>query len=478
MSAPLKASSKDRMAGEDKKRKLAAECFRKGTEAMAKQNWDYAVDMLDKSTALDPPNLMYRQTKRGCTKKKYKDNGSGAKMAGVKLMGIRGRIKKCRMKKDWAGVDRATEEGLIVNPWDTGLLVDLGDACKEQEYDEIAVECYLQAVKAEPKNIDYLKRIGNLLRDRGEYIEARKYWERIMQLKPNDEEARVMVSKLMTEQTMDRGGYEGAENTREVKTESSKQTAYERDREARSGSGKPDGPGQDAEADLQRAIRKEPADVGNYLQLASLYTKQKKLDFAIATLRKGLDASGNDVNIREKLEDLELDMMRQNVSLAKADAKANTKDKAVVKKYQQLRVELLKREIAALSARVERNPKDPKIKLQLGLTYKTVKDWKKAIPLLQQASTSASLKAEASIALGECFVNDGKIGLGRRQFEKAIGAISGQDEPELFCQVHYALGRIYERQENIDKAEEHYTEVLGENYDYKDTQDRLENLGD
>ena len=52
-------------------------------------------------------------------------------MASMKLMGPKGRIKKGKLQKDWAAIDSAAMEGLQVNPWDAGLLADLGDAAKQ-----------------------------------------------------------------------------------------------------------------------------------------------------------------------------------------------------------------------------------------------------------------------------------------------------------------------------------------------------------
>src|SRR5262245_57386676 len=89
---------------EDAKRKLAAECWRKGNEALPKENWDYAIQMYFTSAKVVPDNLMYRQSLRGAEYKKYGDNKKGAAMASMKLMGTKGKIKKCRMSKDWAGV--------------------------------------------------------------------------------------------------------------------------------------------------------------------------------------------------------------------------------------------------------------------------------------------------------------------------------------------------------------------------------------
>ena len=44
------------MSDNDRKR-IAAECFRKGTEAMNKENWDYAIDMFSKSMLMEADNL-------------------------------------------------------------------------------------------------------------------------------------------------------------------------------------------------------------------------------------------------------------------------------------------------------------------------------------------------------------------------------------------------------------------------------------
>ena len=117
---------------EQRKRKLASDCLKRATEAMAKQNWDYAVEMFATAVKMVPDNLMYRQSLRGSERKKYKDNKSGASMAFLKLSGIRSRIKKARGAKNWADLDLAAEEGLAVNPWDAHFNADLGEAARER----------------------------------------------------------------------------------------------------------------------------------------------------------------------------------------------------------------------------------------------------------------------------------------------------------------------------------------------------------
>ena len=457
------------------KNKIAADCFRKGNEAMAKENWDYAIDMLDKAVRLVPDNVLFRQTKRGCTRKKYNDNGSGARMANVKLMGCRGRIKKSRLQKDWDRVDRAAEEGLELNPWDSGLNFDLGEACRQREYLGVAIEAYRTALQNDPKNSEYNRILGTLLRERGEYPEALKCFETILRVDPTNSEARSICGQIQAESVMDRGGYEKAEQTRDVKVPN----AYEIDRQARKAKSKPDvGPGASVEEDLKRAIRKEPEAVNAYLKLADYYRNTKQLESAAETLKQAVDVSGNDSDVREQLEDVELDMMRNAAGLAREDARANSDDEKLVANAKALATELLQREIEVLSSRCDRYPNDMRFKMELGKRFMRADRPQQAVPLLQQASSDTRMKHHALVLLGEAFLKLKKADLARRQFEKALDGLSPQDHPDEFKAAHYFLGRIYEKKGIIDKADHHYTEILAIDYEYRDVLKRLESLQD
>ena len=81
-----------------------------------------------------------------------------------------------------------------------------------------------------------------------------------------------------------------------------------------------DGPGQDPESDLKRAIRKAPDNPDNYVRLGDLYTKGGKLKQAVAAFRQAAELN-NDPAIVERAEDAELAEMRQQVDQAKAKAR-------------------------------------------------------------------------------------------------------------------------------------------------------------
>lgn len=454
------------------KQKIAAECYRKGAEAMGKEHWDYAIDMFGKCVALVPDNLMYRQVLRGCEHRKYNNNKTGAKMAGMRLMKVRATIKKARMRQDWPAVAQAAEEGLTVNPWDAALNFDLGTACSELGHREVAKYALEEAVKSDTDNKEYNRALALMLEDEGDYTSATSCWQRIYKLDPSDGEARSKITQLGASSVMDRGGYEEAGTTRDVK-----QSAYDLDRPSHSTMPQAvDGPGVSVEADLQRAIRKDESNPENYLKLAEYYRREKRLEEAAQTFRTALEVSGGDQNIRELLEDVELDRLRHNLDLAKEAVRADGEDETARKNAAALAKELLQREVETLSTRIERYPQDNRLKYELAQRYMRTKQWPKAIPLLQQSAADSRMECEVLVSLGECFINDNKEDLGRRQFVKAAEKIVAQDRPDLFKKTHYVLGRLCEKAEKREEAEDHYNEVLAVDYEYRDTRQRLEKL--
>lgn len=459
------------------KSKIAQDCFKKATEAMAKENWGFAIEMLLTAARLKPENLVYRQSLRGCEYRKYGDNKNGAGLGGkMKIMSIRSRIKKAKSKQDWAECDKAAEEGLTLYPWDSQLLADLGDACRAQEFMEIAIDSYKRAVLSSPENRDLRRTLGEMLEERGEYAAALEQWNHVLKLDPLDSDARSKVTQLRASEVIDRGGYGGAKTSRQV---IEKRSAYDDDLEqrlrAKEEKASADGPGMSVEADLQRAIRKEPENKDNYLKLADFYRREGRLDDASAQFQKALEITGGDPNIREQLEDIELDQMKQNVEYAK-NAAGDKENRTAVENYQALRKEFLQREIEVFSARVERYPADMRLKFQLAQRYMKVPAYAKAIPLLQKASADNRIEGDVLVALGKCFIQEKKLPLARHQFEKAIPKISHDEKPDAFKDAHYYLARICEETKDKETAEKHYNEILGVDYEYKDARERLEKL--
>lgn len=450
----------------DKNSKICADCWRRGTEALTKENFEYSVQMYATSVKLCPDNLMYRQSLRGAEFRMYGDNGTGSRMSGMKLMGPRGKAKKARLSKDWTSLDQAAEEGLQVNPWDAQLNADVGDACTLLGYVDVAIFAYETSLRVDPANKEVNKSLAALLEDKGEYKRAIECWQRILKVEPTSGEARSKITQLDARSVMDRGGYEGAVSTQNVRLN-----------QGRAGAGQQaDGPGMSVEADLQRAIRKEPANKDHYLKLADYYKREGKLDEAEEQLQTALEVSGNDVSIRELLEDVQLDLMRRTLTVTKEQVRANPNDADLKQRAAEQAGELLKRELEVLATRVERYPQDMRIKFELASRYMRVQKWALAIPLFQQSRSDPRVKGDSLVSLGKCFFYDKKATLAIRQFEAAFPEVKFEDKPDLYKDMYYSAGRLYEEMKNPKPAEECYQKVLEVDYGFRDTVKRLDQL--
>jgi tetratricopeptide (TPR) repeat protein len=449
----------------DENNKRATLCYKRGVEGMEKQNWDLATEMFMAAVKFAPDKVNFRQLLRKCTEKRFKDNKSGAgTLTKMKLTGIRSRIKKAKADKKWGDADLACEEGLTINPWDVGLNVELGDVAVGRGFSDIAKWSYAYARQLDPKNREINVKLADVLRDRGEYDEATNIWQYLYNLDPRDAEARTKMTGLQSQKVAEQG-YEGATSTKDAR----------KDKESLNKPKELLAPGQSAELDLKHAIRKEPQRIENYLKLSEHLKRSHKLDEAREVLNQGLQASGNDVNVREQLEDVELLLLDRNLETAKIDAGQTQDEKARVM-VRQLAEELLKQRTEVLVRRVERYPADLGKKYELGLCYMKVQNWPQAIPLLQRATQDPRQKVKALFNLGKCFMYDKKLSLARGQFERAIPDLNFDTDPDLFKETYYWAGRVVEELKDLPKAEEYYGKILERDYEYKDTRERLEKI--
>jgi tetratricopeptide (TPR) repeat protein len=448
------------------KDKLCAECWRKGTEAMQKQNWDYAIQMFGTCVNLKPENKVYRETLRGCTKRKYDDNKTGAGgLAKAKLMGIRSRIKKARGSENWEEVDKAAEEGLQINPWDPALNVDVAEAAKKREFMDVAESSYMSAFQADLKSKEYAIKYADILEERGKYSDAIKVLEHVIKLDPSDLEIGRRITRLSAKQTTVKGGFEDAESTTDVRKNPAAQAGGR--------PGETVAPGQSEEADLKHQIRRNPDRVEYVHKLAMLLRKEKRLDEALEQLNKALQMSGNDVGFREQVEDVELDILRRNRDTARELA---AEDETAKKNYEELEKELVKRELTVFLAREQRYPQDMKLKMEIAHRFMRFAKWPEAIPRLQKAANDTRLKGQGLALLGQCFYRDGKLQLARGQLERALPELNNERDPKLYKETHYILARICEELGDTPKAEQYYGEILVVDYEYRDARQRLEKL--
>ncbi|MGL5095491.1 MAG: tetratricopeptide repeat protein, partial [Planctomycetia bacterium] len=145
----------------DNKAKIAADCFKRGSDSFNKGQFDYAIEMFLQATKLQPEKVLYRQSLRGAEYKKYNDNKTGATMASLRMQGSKLNVKQLKVRKKWDEVIVAAEEGLKVNPWDSSLQYEIANACLELDMPDVAVWVMERAVETTRDNADNFRLLAD-----------------------------------------------------------------------------------------------------------------------------------------------------------------------------------------------------------------------------------------------------------------------------------------------------------------------------
>ena len=169
-------------------------------------NFDYVSDLFSQCVEGDPANPAYLRSFLANLQKKYNNNKKGGKLSFFKGLTARMGVKKAVGQKDWDGVIKAALRVLKLNPWNSTCLLQMAGAAQNAGYEEVQ-EIYLKnAYDSNRKDPEVVKTVARALGERKRFAESIHLWHELEQLKPNDDEAPRMISRLAVEQTIYRSG--------------------------------------------------------------------------------------------------------------------------------------------------------------------------------------------------------------------------------------------------------------------------------
>lgn len=450
-------------------REMANKCFQHANEAALKQNYDYAVNLYTQCCKLVPDNLLYRQSLHGVLKKKYGDNKKGSRMAAVRIMGPKGKIKKAQLQKNYLQVLDYCEEGLQYNPWEIGLLSDEADALTKLGYADIAVFVLTEALQVDVNNPAVNRQLGQVYEEVGEFEKAITCWARVKKAVPNDEEADRRVKNLAARETMRVGGLDGSEQAETDSgapsfgvTEAPTEMAAPPERVSPT-------------AELEAKIQQDPSDISNYVRLAQHYRRAKDLAKAQEILKKAIALPGGEQQARDELDGVHLEILRHNLNLAERRLEEAPDDPQLQEKAKKAKSQLASYDLNVHRRRYESRPQDVGLRFDLAMRLFEAGHFDEAIPHLQAVRGDSRRGFHALLILGQCFDAKGNTKLALRSLQDALKAVAATDDEGL-KEVHYQLGRLYEKLGQSAEAEEHFNEVAALDYGYRDVAQRLEQL--
>ena len=440
-------------------RSRLAQCYQRGT-LNAPTNADYAIEMFSACVLGDPGNAIYLQSLLAALRKKHGPKKSGGVTA-FWPAGLRGgSLKKLAATAQWREV---LKQGLVLlksNPYDHTCQLAMADACGQLLLHDTQ-RCYLRsALDAAPSDPEVNRQCARFLADHGEFDQAIACWVRVSNVKGLADEAQHEVARLQVEKTIVSGHGMAGRPSAGV---------------ASKGIG---GAGSDAPSDrlavLKRTVQESPADIEASLELADLLERDATIEEAEAMLGQALAASGNDLKVREHLEDRQLRWSRHRVHIA--EKLVETEDSPAHRQtLERLRAVQNKHEVDVYSARCERYPENTTWRYELALRLKAVGNFPEAIKHFQEVLGDARRKGAVALELGECFQKIKQYPLAMRNYVTAVESLTDR-ELDLRKRALYRAGVLAAGMADADAAQKYLSILAGLDYGYRDVAQRLDKL--
>ena len=204
--APLTTASRQRLQ----------KVFEHGQRCSEKKDYDYANQLFSQCVSEDPSSILYLQHFFANLQNKFGDNKKGAKLAGLKIKSHRSTLSKAVAKGNWETALKAGCAALALNPWDVPTLLAVAEAYDELKIDECQLFLLRWAMGVDAKDTAVNRQAAITLQRMGQFDQAIACWQRVIQVKPQDEEAQQAVSRLSVEKTIHQGGYESLGGSEEA----------------------------------------------------------------------------------------------------------------------------------------------------------------------------------------------------------------------------------------------------------------------
>jgi tetratricopeptide (TPR) repeat protein len=225
---------------------------------------------------------------------------------------------------------------------------------------------------------------------------------------------------------------------------------------------------------LEKAIADNSTDAGSYVLLADLLVENNQFDQAEELLQCGLAATGKNLVIVERLEDLQIERASHQVAIAEKRAASRETDESQ-RLALEMRKELNRIELGVYRQRAERYPDDAECKYELGIRLKRAGNQEEAIQCFSQVGDQTPAAPVAALEMGESLqylkhYHDALI-----QYERAA-RLAGENDLHHRKKALYRGAVLATGMRKLDKAEAMLRELESLDPSYKDLPARLDKI--
>jgi tetratricopeptide (TPR) repeat protein len=442
--------------------------FTKGSQALQRDNFGYAIDLFNQILAKEPAVFECRKALRTAQLLKAGTGGGFFKKAwgnvGSSPMIAKGRMA---LSKDPAEALRIAEQILNGDPHSSGAHKLVVEAATALELPKTAVLSLEILAASSPKDRDVAIKFANALADCGEVGRAEKILADLYRSYPTDQELGQALKDLSARKTLDEGGYEaladGTGSYRDILKDKDEAVSLEQQNRQV----KTEDIAEKLINEYETRLKTEPKNLKLLRSLAELYTQKQQFDKALSYYDQIKSTEvGGDASLDKNISDTMARKFDHQASLLDP----NAPDYA--DKLAKLQVDKQAYQLAECQRRVEHFPTDLQIRFELGQLYFQMGKITEAMKEFQKAQGSPHRRTQALCYLGQCFARRGINDLAASTFQDAIKekVLFDDEKKELI----YLLGCVYEKMDKREDAIAQFKIIYAADVGYKDVGEKID----
>ncbi len=442
--------------------------WEKSVSALDIKNFDYTISLLQAVVKEEPGFLDGRKKLReAAIKKKEADTKrfSIPKGGGIGAMKIQPLVKKDPL----AAIDHVEREVLAADPYNPQGNQLLFEAASRAGMPLTAGFALETLVQGNPDNVRYMHQLGDFYMEQGFWDQAAKVFAMVSSKDPTDLQANQKEKNATARATMAKQNYEGSvrDNLRDA--------GQAAQLEAQNRAGMTGDQLQQRIDTLLQRYTEDKNDLDAVKTLAALYEQKEDFENAIAFYEWAVHLSGGDVSLSQKLVAVRDTQRLRKLTEFEEWLEANPGHddfEAVKADYASFKKQHFEAQIEDYRRQVDRNPTDNTLRFKFGEALFEAGNLKEAIPQLQRAQQSPSLRIRAMLMLGKCYEARNMNDLAIEQFKTAADELMTMDGTKK--EVVYRLGLVHDKIGNKEEALDCMKQIYAVDYDYRDVADRVE----
>jgi len=448
------------------------EFYEKAKVAVLRNNFDYAITMLNQVLNAEPGFYLARQELRSAQIKKAGGAPSGGGGFFRKVLGgassspllAKGQIA---LRKNPVEAMAVAEEILNNDPFNTGAHRLMADAAIAADMPRTAILSLELILRGGTKDRDLSKQLAECYTQTGDRKRAEAIYQELIRANPADTEIAQAYKNLAATQTLTDGGYEaladGKGSYRDVLKDKEEAVRLEQEnREVKT------------EDVAERLIREyeeraaaEPGNLKVLRNLAELYAQKKDFDRALQYYQRiASSEGGTDPSLEKAITDTTLRRMEHQKSLLDPHAPDYQEKLAA------LEAEKSAFELAETRKRVEKYPTDLQIRFEYGEQLFRAGKISEAIAEFQKAQANPARRIQSLSYLGQCFARRNMNDLAARTLQNAIKEKVAFDDEKK--ELIYALGVVLEKMGKKEEAIEQFKLIYESDIGYRDVAARVD----